>query len=78
MEHIKLNAFLHNEKECIGIYARQDATLNYYFQKKAGAKWSKTNKCWYVPCTEKNYQLLAKALKGKAILQVDELKKYSS
>lgn len=33
-------------------------------------------KCWYVPCTEKNYELLAQALKGKAILEADELKKY--
>ena len=29
-----------------------------------------------MPCTEKNYEQLAKALKGKAILQVEELKKY--
>ena len=29
-----------------------------------------------MPCTEKNYEILAKALKGKAVLEVGELKKY--
>ena len=76
METVTLKPFFHNSKECIGIYSPQNATLNHYFQKKAGAKWTKTHKCWYIPCTEANYEQLAKALKGKAILQVDELKKY--
>ncbi len=76
METVTLKAIFHNEMECIGIFSRQNATLNYYFQKKAGAKWSKTNKCWYVTCTEKNYELLCKALTGKAIVDVKELKQY--
>ncbi len=29
-----------------------------------------------MPCTEKNYEMLAKILKGKVILDVKELKKY--
>ena len=76
MEIVILKPFFHRSKECIAIYSTQNAALNYYFQKKAGAKWSKTNKCWYVPCTEKNYELLVKALAGKAILEADELRKY--
>ena len=76
METIKLKALHHRDMECIGIYSMQNGTLNYYFQKKAGAKWSRTNRCWYVPHTEKNYELLAKVLKGKVILEVEELKKY--
>jgi integrase/recombinase XerD len=76
METITLKPLLHRETECIGIFSPQNATLNYYFQKKAGAKWSRTNKCWYVPCTENNYDLLAKALYGKVVLQTEELKKY--
>jgi integrase/recombinase XerD len=76
METVTLKPLFHKEAECIGIYSAQNATLNHYFQKKAGAKWSRTHKCWYVPCTEKNYELLTKALKGKAILEVTELKKY--
>jgi integrase/recombinase XerD len=76
METVMLQPLLHKGAECIGIFSPQNATLNYYFQKKAGAKWSRTNKCWYILCTEKNYEILAKVLSGKALLQTDELKKY--
>ncbi len=76
MEQVKLNAFWHNEAECIGIFSRQNATLNYYFQKRAGARWSRTLGCWYIPCAEKNYELLAKVLKGHAVLNVESLRKY--
>jgi integrase/recombinase XerD len=81
MEIVTLKPLFHKGKECIAIYSVQSrllsgATLNHYFQKEAGAKWSRTNKCWYVPCSEKHYELLAKSLSGKALLQVDELKKY--
>ena len=78
METVTLKPLLHRETECIGIFSPQNATLNYYFQKKAGAKWSRTNKCWYMSCNEKNYEILAKTLSGKAVLQTDELKKYLS
>ena len=81
METIVLKPLFHRNNECIGIYSPPSrlpsgVSLNYYFQTKAGAKWSRTHSCWYVPCTEKNYELLAKALRGKAILEVGELKKY--
>lgn len=75
-ETIILKAFFHNKMECIGIFFRQNATLNYIFQKKAGARWSRTHKCWHVPCTEKNYEMPVNALSGKAILQTDLLKEY--
>ena len=76
METVKLTAFFHRDAECIGIHCPQNARLNHYFQKKAGAKWTKTHKCWYMPCSEKNYEMLARALKGIAQLEVTELKKY--
>lgn len=46
------------------------------FSKESRSPVSNTHKCWYVPCTEKNYELLGKALEGKALLEVEELKKY--
>jgi integrase/recombinase XerD len=75
METVTLKPLFHRKMECIGIFSLQNATLNYYFQ-KAGAKWSRTNGCWYTPCTEKNYDVFATAMRGKAILQTDELRKY--
>lgn len=76
METVILKPLFHRGQQCIGIYCVQNATLNYYIQKKGNAKWSRTCACWYVPCTETNYEQVAKSLKGKAVLQVDELKKY--
>ena len=75
MQTVILRPLHHRGMECIGIHAVQNATLNFYF-KKAGAKWSKTNKCWYTPCSEKYYTQLAKDLKGIAVLEATELKKY--
>ncbi|MDQ6890581.1 MAG: hypothetical protein M3Z56_09945, partial [Bacteroidota bacterium] len=74
METVTLKSLHHKGTNCIAIYSPQ-TRFNYYFQ-KAGAKWSRTNKCWYIPCTEKNYDLLAKVLMGVATLEVEELKKY--
>lgn len=76
METVVLKPLRHQGQECIGIYCIQNATLNHYIQKQGGAKWSRTQKCWYVPYTQKNYKLLAKALSGKAILQTEALKEY--
>ena len=49
METITSKALHHRDMECIALVCRRNATLNYYFQKKAGAKWSRSNKCWYIP-----------------------------
>jgi len=76
MEIVSLKPLFHNNEPCIGIYSIQNATFNYYFEKKGGAKWSRTNKCWYIPCVEEKYEKLCKALHGKAIIQTEELKAY--
>jgi len=81
METVTLKPLFHRGAECIGIYAAQSrlpsgATLNYYFQKKAGAMWSRTHTCWYILLSQKNYEMLANVLKGIAQLDVMELKKY--
>ncbi len=76
METVVLKPLQHRGQECIGIYCPQNAMLNHHLQKDGGAKWSRTNKCWHVPLSGKNYQQLSKALKGKAILQTHELKEY--
>jgi len=76
MEIVTLKPLQHRGVECIGIYSPPNATLNHYYQKKAGARWSRTCKCWYIPCTEKNYEQLAKVLIGKVVLDVKELKSY--
>lgn len=76
METIILKPLQHRGQDCIGIYFEKNAVLQSLIQKQAQGKWSRTHKCWYVALDEKNYLQLTKVLKGKAVLQNDELKKY--
>ncbi|MEO7119479.1 MAG: tyrosine-type recombinase/integrase [Ginsengibacter sp.] len=76
METIVLKPLLHRSEECIGIYFEKNAFLQSLIQKNVNAKWSKTYSCWYVPLSKSNYEQLAKALYGKAVLQTIELKEY--
>lgn len=76
MHTVELKPLMHRSTECIGIYCPLSFSLNDHFEKKAGAKWSRVNKCWYLPCTEESYQLLLTVLRGKAHLNVEALKKY--
>lgn len=76
MQTIILKPLHHRSKECIGIYFERNALLQSLVQKQAGGRWSKTNSCWYAPLLKSNYEMLAKVLKGKAVLKTDELKKY--
>ncbi len=76
MESVELGPLQHRNAECIGIYFTINNGLQSIIQKEAKGKWSQTHRCWYVECTERNYQQLAKALQGKAVLETAELKKY--
>ena len=76
METIVLKPLYHRDQECIGIYFERNAVLQSLIQKQVGGRWSKTQKCWYVLFSKNSYQQLSGILKGKAELQIDELKKY--
>ncbi len=76
METVVLKPLTHRGQEIIGIYSPQKGVLNHIFQKKANARWTKTHRCWYIPCNEESYNLLARSLKGIAKLETEDLKKY--
>ena len=78
MQKVTLNPLYHREQECIGIYFENSSALNGAISKNAGAKWSRTNKCWYVPLSKESYNKLAFALKGKAEIEQTALHKYLS
>lgn len=78
METVILKPLQHRGDECIGIYFQKNAVIQLLIQKQAGAKWSKTNSCWYVPLSKENYEKLCQALKELAILNKDSLRKYLS
>lgn len=76
MEKVILKPLYHRGQECIGIYFQRNAKLQSLIQTKAGGRWSKTKKCWYVSLSKNNYEKLAKALKGNGDIKTDELKEY--
>ncbi len=75
MDTVKLKPLHHRGKECIGLYSSPNATINHH-QQKAGARWSNTKKCWYIPCDARHYHLLTAAMQGVAMLDNSELRKY--
>lgn len=50
--------------------------IQYAIKKIDGAAWSKTHKCWHIPHSVKNYQLLIKLLKPIATINITLLKEY--
>jgi site-specific recombinase XerD len=71
-----LKPLYHRGQECIAIHFEKNGLIQSLIQKAAGARWSKSNGCWYVPCTGENYLRLKTTLENKAELDVAELKKF--
>jgi hypothetical protein len=76
MKQVILKPLYHREQECIGIFFENSPKLNGAIRKGAGARWSQTNKCWYVLLSKENYNKLFFALKGKATIEKEELHDY--
>lgn len=70
---IVLKPIVRDNKSCIGIYFPFDDKL-IQSVKSVGAKWSSTLKCWYVENTRENFNCLYQILKGKAWIDLSELK----
>ena len=76
MEKVTLKPLYHRGKECIAIHFETNFTLNAAISKNAGAMWSQTNRCWYIPLTKENYNRLSSALAGKAEIEKSTLYQY--
>ena len=76
MKKVILKPLQHRGQECIGIYFENTNAVNNAIRVKACARWSRTNKCWYVPLSKENYNKLFFALKGKAEIEQTELHTY--
>jgi integrase/recombinase XerD len=76
MNEIILQPLQHRDQECIGIYFEHNAKINGAIRQKAGAKWSRTNNCWYVPLNKENYNKLFFAIKGLAAIEQSALHDY--
>ncbi len=76
MQQVILKPLHHREQECIGIYFENNTAINNAIRQQASARWSRTNKCWYVPLSKENYNKVAFALKGKAAIEQTLLHQY--
>ncbi len=73
MINISLLLLQHQQKEWIGIYFEHNPAINSII-KTHGAKWSQSNRCWYIPLKKEGYKELTAALKGIANINASELK----
>ena len=73
MININLRLLQYQQKEWIGIYFEHNAAINSII-KTHGAKWSQSNRCWYIPLNEEGYKEMSASLKTVAKVDVTELK----
>lgn len=76
MDKVQLKPIFHKGRECIGIYYAISFTINGLLRSKAGASWSQTHKCWYVPLSREDYKKVCSVLKGRVELDEQELRRY--
>lgn len=76
MKQVVLKPLHHRGQECIGIFFENSPKLNGAVRKQAGAKWSQTNKCWYLSLSKENYNTLFFALKGLASIEQSALHQF--
>lgn len=73
MNPIKLLPLLHRDREQIAIYFEPAAELNKIVRKIPDIKWSKTNKCWYVPLDDAHYKIVVNAFQPIRKMDTGEL-----
>lgn len=66
MTIIKLKPIQINGAEIIGLYFPMNTKINALLQKNASARWSKSERCWWVPMELASYEKVILALKGFA------------
>lgn len=63
-----------NDEEVLGLFFPYDGQL-MAIAKKAGAKWSQSKICWWMPNTSSNFNLLFEIFKGIAWLDITDVKR---
>lgn len=72
---ITLHGFLHKGRHCIGIRSENFGKLNVAL-KAAGARWTFTYQCWYVPLSKQWFVAIEKACEGMAVIDRKQLNDY--
>lgn len=73
---ITLKPLQHRNAECIGIFYTGNQQITKAVKMLKGAKWSQTNKCWYLPLNKNNYAAICKAIGSNAKINNSQLRSY--
>ncbi len=76
MPTIVLQPLYHRAKENIGLHFPCNAAIGQKVKTIAGARWSRTHRCWYVPLTKEHYLLVKEKLGSMATLDTKALQQY--
>ena len=73
---ITLTPLFHKGIQQIGISFNNNTALNNLLKKINTVRWSKTNKCWYLPLSKENYTALIETFKDAATINNNALRQY--
>lgn len=73
---ITLTPLFHKGSQQIGISFNNNNVLNTLLKTITAVKWSRTNKCWYLPLNKENYIALSETFKDAATINNNALKQY--
>ncbi len=73
MKKVILGYVYHREKEWISVFGPDELNFNAYV-KKSKAVWTKTHKCYLLPCTKAVAEKLMADLSKRYIIDVEPLK----
>jgi integrase/recombinase XerD len=73
---LTLQPIFHRGAECIALHFAPHAGLQNLLKTNAGARWSKTHRCWWLILSKENYDRLHSACHGIATLDTKALSIY--
>jgi len=76
MVTIVVKPFFHKGAEQMALYYENNTAVNTAVKKIKAVKWSQTNKCWYLPLSAQNYNLIKTAVTSLAIIDETQLRPY--
>jgi site-specific recombinase XerD len=74
MKTITIRPMFHRNQEQLAIHFEHDDSLNTLIRQVPYVRWSKTNRCWYLPFDKEHLARLTLHCKDKAIIDYAELK----
>ncbi|KXK29497.1 MAG: hypothetical protein UZ12_BCD005000672 [Bacteroidetes bacterium OLB12] len=71
---VRLEAITHRDKRCLAIYFGWVPELKKAIRQVEGVRWSKTQKCWWLPLSRENYRIVLKTIEPFAEIDDQEIR----